>query len=132
MKNDKSIFTPDQIDAMYINSLVDLINACRTVNVEVDKISHFQNGWIVTFKGFDNADAVCHDGSYGNPISDRYFEANKYHNDWTEHGNWETIGFPWDYNDVSVHSSQELALYISALKNGTNIWERDKHEDEDC
>lgn len=131
MKNDTSIFAPNQIDAMYVNSLVDLINACRMAGVEVDKVCHFQNGWHVTFKGFKGADAVCHDGSYGNPIYNRYWETDKYHNDWTEHGDWETIGFPWDYNDVSVHSAQELALYISALKNGTNIWKRDEDEDED-
>lgn len=132
MKNDVSAFTLDQIDAAYVNSLVDLINACRMVGVEVDKVCHFQNGWRVTFKGFDGADAICHDGSYGNPISNRYFDPDKYHNDWNEHGDWETIGFPWDYDDVSVHSAQELALYISTLKNGANIWERDEDEDEDC
>lgn len=132
MKNDVSAFTPDQIDAMYVNSLVDLINACRVAGVEVDKVCHFQNGWHVTFKGFEGADAICHDGSYGNPIHNRYFEENRHHNDWTEYGNWETIGFPWDYGDVSVHSAQELALYISALKNGSNVWERDEDEDEDC
>lgn len=132
MKYDDSVFTPDQIDAAYVNSLVDLINACRAVGVEVDKVCHFQNGWHVTFKGFDGADAVCHDGSYGSPIYNRFFQEDKYHNDWNEHGEWETIGFPWDYGDVSVHSAQELALYISALKNGTNVWKRDEDEDEDC
>lgn len=132
MKNDISAFTLDQIDAMYVNSLVDLISACRMVGVEVDKVCHSQNGWCVTFKGFEGADAVCHDGSYGNPIHNRYFDPDKYHNDWDEHGDWETSGFPWDCDDVSVHSAQELALYISALKNGTNIWERHESEDEDC
>lgn len=129
MKNNNDAFRPDQIDAMYINSLVDLINACREAGVEVDKVCHYQNGWHVTFKGFDHADAICHDGSYGNPIYNRYFEENKYHNDWNEHGDWETIGFPWDGNDVSVHSAQELALYLAVLKNGSNMWERDENED---
>ena len=129
MNNDTNTFSLNQIDAMYINSLVDLVNACRVMDVEIDKVCHYQNGWHVTFKGFKGADAICHDGSYGNPIYNRYFDENKHHNDWNERGNWETIGFPWDYDDVSVHSAQELALYISALKSGTNIWERDENED---
>ena len=132
MKYDNSVFAPDQIDAAYVNSLVDLINACRAVDVEVDKVCHFQNGWHVTFKGFDGADAVCHDGSYGSPCYMAGYFKKGHDNDWSRTGNWETIGFPWDYDDVSVHSAQELALYISALKNGTNVWKRDEDENEDC
>lgn len=129
MNNGTNAFKPNQIDAMYINSLVDLVNACRTMGVEIDKVCQYQNGWHVTFKGFEGVDAVCHDGSYGNPIHNRYFDKNKYHNDWNEHGDWETIGFPWDYDDVSVHSAPVLAIYIAALKSGTNIWERGENED---
>ena len=130
MNNDTNTFALNQIDAMYINSIVDLVNACRVMGVEIDKVCHYQNGWHVTFQGFKGADAICHDGSYGNPIHNRYFDENKHHNDWNEHGDWETIGFPWDHDDVSVHSAQELALYISALKSGTNIWERNENEDD--
>lgn len=128
----KSAFNPElttQIDAAYINSLVDLINACRIMGVEIDEVYHMLNGWCVTFKGFDYADAICHDGSYESPIYNRRLEPDKYHNDWTEHSKWETIGFPWDYGDVSAHSAQELALYISMLKAGNNIWKRDENED---
>lgn len=132
MKYDDSVFTPDQIDAAYVNSLVDLVNACRVAGVELDKVCHFQNGWHVTFKGFEGADAVCHDGSYGSPCYMAGYLKQGHDNDWSRTGEWETIGFPWDYGDVSVHSAQELALYISALKKGTNVWERNESEDEDC
>lgn len=132
MKYDDSAFRPDQIDAAYINSLVNLVNACRVAGVEMDKVFHFQNGWLVTFKGFEGADAICHDGSYGSPCYMAGFLQKGHDNDWTRSGDWETSGFPWDYDDMSVHSAQELALYISALKNGTNIWEHNEDEDEDC
>ena len=132
MKYDNSAFTPDQIDAAYVNSLVDLISACRAANVEVDKVSHFQNGWYVTFKGFDGADAICHDSSHGSPCYMAGYLKKGHDNDWSRTGEWETIGFPWDYGDVSVHSAQELAIYMSILKNGTNIWKRSEGENEDC
>ena len=103
-----------QIDAAYVNTLVDLVNACRALGVELDKVQYFQNGWRVTFKGFDG-DAICHDGSYGSPNHMRSFLGEEYPNDWTQSGSWETIGFPWDRDDVSVHDSQTLAYLISAL-----------------
>ena len=115
-------FSPKQIDAAYINSLVDLVNACRANNVEIDKVSHFQNGWHVTFKGYSHADAVCHDGSYGSPCP-FWLGEERYQNDWScRDGLWETIGFPWDYDDVSAHEAQELAEYLAALNRGETIW----------
>lgn len=115
-------FTPRQIDACFVNSLVNLVNACREVHVSINTVQAYQNGWLVTFENFDG-DAVCHDGSYSNPIHNRYFETDKYHNDWSESGDWETIGFPWDYGDVSVHSAEELAAFLAALRDGINIWD---------
>ena len=116
-------FTPRQIDACYINSLIALVNACRKMHVSIDTIQAYQNGWVVTFENF-NGDAICHDGSYGNPIHNRYFETDKHHNDWTEIGEWETIGFPWDGDDVSTHSAEELAAFLAALRDGINIWDK--------
>lgn len=60
-------FIPMEIDAAYVNTLVNLINACRKEGVEINTVYHFQSGWYVTFKGFDDADAICHDHSYGSP-----------------------------------------------------------------
>lgn len=119
-------FVQHTIDACYINSLVNLVNACRAVNVPIHKVETYQNGWRVEFLGF-TGDAVCHDGSYGNPIHNRYFEKNKHHNDWSEEGKWETIGFPWDYEDVSVHTAGELASFLAILRQGLNPW-----EDKEC
>ena len=127
MKYDDSIFTPDQIDAAYVNSLVDLVNACRERGVEIDRVCHYQNGWHVTFKGYNGADAVCHDGSYGSPCYMPQYLTPGHNNDWSRTGEWETIGFPWDEGDVSVHSARELALYLFALKHGSNVWKNKRH-----
>ena len=121
MTNNEIAFTLQQIDAAYINSLVDLVNACRELDVKIDKVCHFQNGWHVTFTGYPHADAVCHDGSYGSPCP--FWAPNGGHNnDWSRSGYWETIGFPWDYNDVSTHTAEELAHMLKALHDGFN-WE---------
>ena len=113
---ERAHFIPIKIDAAYINALVDLVNACREEGVEIDTVSHFQSGWHVTFKGFKSADAICHDHSYGSPNYMTSFLGKENPNDWSRNGAWETIGFPWDGDDVSVHSAEELAHYIYCLK----------------
>lgn len=115
--NQKMAFTPRQIDAAYINSLVDLINACRKYNVKIDKVFTFQNGWSVTFEGF-KGDAICHDHSYGSPCYGGCFDDRLHTNKWDRRGEWETMGFPWDHEDVSVHSAEWLAQAIRWLEEG--------------
>lgn len=122
-------FTPMQIDAAYINSLVELVNACRAQHVELDKVCTFQGGWHVTFKGHEDADAVCHDHSYGSPRYGAFFDKNMPENDWSRSGAWETIGFPWDGDDVSVHDADELAFYLRCLDNGLAPWSENEEED---
>lgn len=118
-----SAFTPKQIDAAYINALVDLVNTCRDWHVELDKVQHYENGWRVTFKGH-TGDAVCHDGSYGSPnYAPRFYPETTNQNDWSQTGPWETIGFPWDYDDVSVHDADELAYYLHCLNQNMAPWE---------
>ena len=114
-------FTPQYIDGAYVNSLVRLVNACNLMGVELDKVSFFQNGFHVTFKGYEGADAICHDGSYGSPCRMGCHRDN----DWSRYGEWETIGFPWDNGDVSYRSAKELASYIALLNSGKNFWEKD-------
>lgn len=121
-------FTPMQIDAAYINSLVELVNACRAQSVELDTVQTFQGGFRVTFKGYDG-DAICHDHSYGSPCY-TFFDENMHKNDWCMLGAWETIGFPWDGNDVSVHNADELAFYLRCLDNGLAPWGENEEEDE--
>lgn len=115
--------TMKQIDAAYINSLVDLVNACRHYNVKIDEVRHHLNGWHVTFAGHPHADAICHDHSYGSP----YYMC-EHTNDWERNGEWETIGFPWDDDDVSVHTAEELAFYLYCLdQSKANPWKYKKN-----
>ena len=111
-------FSLKQIDAAYINTLVDFINACRKNGVKINAVKHFQNGWHITFTDC-LGDAVCHDGSYGSPnYAPEFYPETAYQNDWNKSGEWETIGFPWDGGDVSVHNSEELAQLIAAYQRG--------------
>lgn len=125
MKN--NVFEPMPVDGAYVKALVELVNACQMMEVEINKVHLFQNGWHVTFKGYDGADAVCHDGSYGSPCPFWHKSGAQHANDWTRESMWETIGFPWD-DDVSTHSAKELAFYLRALNEGKSVWE----ENEDC
>ena len=120
-------FTRQPIDAAYINTLVDFIIVCRKFDVKIDTVSHYMHGWLVTFEGFEG-DAICHNGSYGSPCWGGMYHPEVERNDWNNYsGRWETIGFPWDGEDVSVHSGNALAHMIAALRDGQN-WE----EYEDC
>lgn len=117
-----SDFSPRLIDAAYVNTLTDFILACRENKVEIKQVQFFQNGWQVTFSGCEHGDAICHDGSYGSPCYGAVLDESLHSNDWTKRGRWETIGFPWDGDDVSVHDSETLAKMIAAYQKGDN-WE---------
>lgn len=130
--NEYSDFDLKSVDAAYVNALTELVIACRACNVKLDKVYHYQNGWLVKFAGYPNADAICHDGSYGSPNHGAGFGYGEYHNDWNKSGPWETIGFPWDGDDVSVHSASELAANIHILDTlGENAsWENEDDEED--
>lgn len=112
-------YTPKPIDAAYVNTLVDFINACRKHHVKLDTVQHFQNGWRITFVDC-KGDAICHDGSYGSPnYAPDFYPESTNQNDWSDFsGAWETIGFPWDSGDVSVHEGEELATMIADYQRG--------------
>lgn len=118
-------FELQKVDAAYINTLVALVEACRAQQVNINEVQFFQNGWRVTFESYEG-DAICHDWSYGSPC---YF--GKHDNDWNRTGDWETIGFPWDRHDVTVHDAGELAFFLHCLNEGLAPWENDPDWDED-
>ena len=130
MTNHEIAFTCQQIDGAYVNSLVDLIHACRKYDAIIDKVNVYQHGWLVTFAGCDG-DAICHNGSYGSPCYGGLYNPERERNDWSNWGRWETIGFPWDNGDVSVHNAKCLARMIGALQRGKKYnesweeWEED-------
>lgn len=91
----------------------------------IDKVFAFQNGWAVTFEGF-KGDAICHDHSYGSPCYGGCFNDSVHTNDWNRCGRWETLGFPWDNGNVSVHESEWIANALGRLLCGEeydNSWE---------
>ncbi|MBQ2543882.1 MAG: hypothetical protein II556_02900 [Bacteroidales bacterium] len=83
-----------KIDLKYMNALVDLVSLCRKKGIRIREFGTLNNGLQVKFDGFDG-DAVIHDFSYGHEL-----------------GEWETYKMPWDDDDVSVHTSEELASLL--------------------
>lgn len=121
-----SNFNMTQMDARYVNALVDLIQWCNSCHVQINKVYTYQNGWKVTFANHPHCDAICHDGSYGSPYYGMsvWLKESDRDNDWTADApSWETIGFPWDRDDVSVHSAETLAKMIYELETGGD-WEK--------
>lgn len=80
-------------------SLVSLTCECARHGITISKIVTSHNGFCVMFQDFPNGDAILHDCSYGNNAL-----------------LWETMGFPWDGNDVSTHTVAELATLLGELK----------------
>lgn len=93
-------FTPVDIIPDRAYALAELLTYCKKLYILVDEIKFLQNGFLITFKGL-KGDVILHDHSYGR---ERY--------------QWESFQFPWDYDDVSVHSSKEIAYMIRALLDG--------------
>ena len=93
-------YDPIALDRERVESLYQLMRACDTLMVRIRDIQYFMNGFRVTFEDW-KGDAILHDGSYG-------------------HGSyeWETINFPWDEGDVSVHSAKDLAFLLHTYKYG--------------
>lgn len=98
-------FTPIDIDLNRLHALNNLCNYCKKYGVGIKKVKCFMNGFQVLFDGFEG-DAILHDGSYGRESCD-----------------WETLGFPWDGDDVSVHTVHQLASMLAALKRGED-WQK--------
>lgn len=88
----------------YINGLNELLGWCRELEIKVDSIRFLHHGFQVIFEGIEG-DAILHDGSYSN-----------------KRNHWETMGMPWDGDDVSVHDAYTLAHMIAAYLDGED-WE---------
>lgn len=86
-------------------ALAYLLTECEKQNVRVKEVASFQNGFQVLFEDV-KGDAILHDGSYGRDFC-----------------MWETYGFPWDGDDVSVHDDETLAKLVGALQRGED-WEK--------
>ena len=81
-----------------VTTLANLIHLCNIFNISVCDIFFIHNGFAITFENWDG-DAVLHKYSMGN-----------------KHNMWETMGFPWDSNDVSAHTTEELIRLLIKYK----------------
>lgn len=89
---------PIKID--YLNSLVRLVNKCKEEHVKINEFGTLHGGLYVKFEGF-TGDAVIHEHSYG-----------------SNGGCFETMGMPWDIDDVTVLEPEELAMMLGAALRG--------------
>lgn len=97
MFEDYSYFSPVDCTER-AKELAKLLHGCSVYNIDIIAVKFLQRGFGVVFN--DHADAILHDNSYGrHKLS------------------WETIGFPWDYDDVSVHTTEELIELLRDFKN---------------
>jgi hypothetical protein len=103
------MFTPREIKMVYVVALSHLVTECEKNNVEIKSVKYFQHGFSVVFKDMPGGDAVIHDNSYAR--------------DW---GYFETLGMPWDYDDVSTHDPETLAKLIRSYLDGKDWKELDK------
>lgn len=83
------------LDLSRTYTLADLISKCAKEDILINRICYLYYGFQVFFQGFEG-DAILHDGSLGRDLCML-----------------ETCGMPWDNNDVSIHTTDEL---ISLLK----------------
>ena len=97
-------FSPVNLSIGRAKALAELLMSCKYLGVGVKAVKYYLRGFLVEFEGYEG-NAVLHDGSYGR-----------------QSFMWETIDFPWDGDDVSVHTSHQLAHMLCALNKG-EPWE---------
>lgn len=83
---------------VYLDAFTELMTAINCYHLHVNDIQVYLNGFRVTFKEYPDGDILCHDGSYGNT-----------------QGLWESYGFPWDENDVTVQTAQEFCHKLAEV-----------------
>jgi len=96
---DEMLYAPAPLKIEYVKALSELLEWCNILNVEIESVHAYMYGFRVTFKGVDG-DAICHENSYGHP---------EY---------WESYKMPWDEDDVSTNTAQELVRKIAAMLSG--------------
>ena len=87
------------VHPLYARCLSTLVYLCEANNIGIQSITAYCHGFKVVFEGHEEGDAIIHDYSYCSAA-----------------GMWETMGFPWDYGDVSVHDTRELVALVKGLQ----------------
>ena len=86
-----------EINATYTN-LIDLISKILLSLGVPHSVNPIWDGAQLCFKWADNADAICHSGSYGH-----------------EELHVETMGFPWDDEDVTELDAYDFIMKVYSL-----------------
>lgn len=86
------------LDLNRVKTFCNLMNLCEKNHINITKVEIFLNGFIIHFEDYPG-DAILHDFSIG---KENYL--------------WETIDFPWDYGDVSTHSTNTLVELLWNFK----------------
>ena len=88
----------------FAHALAQLLTECEKEEIKIKVVKFYMGGFQVLFEDMPG-DAICHEGSYAHAF-----------------GYWETAGMPWDYGDVSTHSTETLVLLIKEYLAGGD-WE---------
>lgn len=100
----RRMYTPQELNLTYLTALSYLIAGCNDSGIGIKSVNTYMNGFQILFENI-SGDAIIHDGSYGRAT-----------------GCIETIGMPWDYDDVSTHDPKHLVKLMKAYLNGER-WE---------
>ena len=102
-------FVNQTINLDRLKTLIKLFNECEKNEIVITRTSYYLNGFSVSFEGMDG-DAILHDNSKGQSLC-----------------LWETIGMPWDRDNVSVHGTCSLVRMLKACKDKED-WEQYENE----
>lgn len=94
----------ETINPKYLQIAADFLSECIRLAVPVPDVAPMMDGFCFIFRDDDGkqiGDGIIHRGSYR-------------HNSCIE-----TMGMPWDDNDVSTHTPQELAILLQKFYYGT-------------
>jgi len=106
---DEVRFVQQKIDQNRLRTLVELFNECKKNGIEITDTYYYLEGFSVIFEGMQG-DAILHANSRGHGLC-----------------LWETIGMPWDGDDVSIHTTNTLVKMLKAYKDNKD-WKQ--YEDE--
>lgn len=100
------------INPRYLQIAADFISECYRLAVPIPVIIPFEHGFRFSFRDENDeeiGDGVIHWGSYNNDSQI------------------ETMGMPWDEEDVSTHTPQELAILLHEFYYG-----EENYDEGDC
>lgn len=106
------IFLDAAINPKYLQIAADFLSECFRLAVPTPVVTPMMDGFRFSFRDDD-----------GEEIGDGVIHRGSYHHDSCI----ETIGMPWDEDDVSTHTPQELAILLHEFYYG-----EEDYDEGDC